>query len=204
MAKFNKILYIDYLDFFTLIYSLVNIPFYDQIYFHNAVPFFQNNKVINILKIFKISWMNNKNAPQHTRNIAHEINYKLCNDLFINEVKSLFIFFTLKKYFLKHNSKKNLESSIKRALCGNRFVFEGVTSFALLKYFFKDFKNEIHYIPKNINNYLLCQYFKDLNIKPLFLPTMVNNLKYLTYLFFVIVKKVLFLSLNLFSKLGNN
>jgi hypothetical protein len=162
----NRILYIDLLDYSSLLIGIGSLPFFDRVYFHNAIDPLQSKKTRKILASIGIHWMSFSEIPVGEWCKAFDMNIKFGNRVLKNQFLKTYMYSFLVYFFKMDNvGVKKLDASLKRRVVGN-WLNEGTSSFALLQYYFKEQKQKKIYLPSCVGNFLLAYEVDHLNLAP--------------------------------------
>ena len=165
--KIKKVLYIDYLDKFSLLYALIFGIFFNKVVFHNADIWFQSKKNQSILNKFGISWVSYHNVPiKIWCSTFKKLNHKLAKSVLKNIIKKNTLYTILIKYFnFDYLGERKLQAAIINFI-GSEWFYEGTSSFSLIDNVYPRSKYKLYYMPQNAKNYLLAIEHKE-KIKPI-------------------------------------
>src|SRR3989338_4800943 len=157
-----KIVYIDYLDWTSILIALASKFFYKHVGYHNANKFFSKASTRQFLLRFGIKWFSHTNLSINSWVSAYSLNNSLTDAvLYQMLLKNPSYLNMKKKLMLDELGEKKLNAALRKELLKN-WIYEGTTSFSLMETLFSkdDF---IRYFPSTYENYLLGLQYKRCN-----------------------------------------
>jgi hypothetical protein len=155
----KTIVYIDYLNFSSLLMAVVSKCFYQQVRFHNLAPIFKHENMIKCLNWIGIKWCNRAGTKIDAWTQAYTLNNTLSEKVLNDVFKKHRCYQKLvEKLQLDSVGVDKLNASLRRELVGSKWLYEGTASLALLDYLYGDEADiKVLYFSSNLSNYLLAK-----------------------------------------------
>jgi hypothetical protein len=150
-------LYIDFLDYFSLVIGLMAVLFFRKVFFHNALHRFQSAKARKRLKQAGIHWISFTEVPLKDYCETFRLNVVHAEKAFKELIEPTGMYtFAVEHFHLDAAGIEKLKAALMRRVTA-RWVSEGTSSLVLIDYFFGSTDCRVCYVPASINNYLVAQ-----------------------------------------------
>ncbi len=184
----KKILYIDYLDYFSLAIGLLLWPFFKKVHFHNAIKRFQSEKARLRLRKYGIHWLSYLNVPMSVYVESFNLNFDLEEKLLKNTLSKTSLYKHIITYFkLDEIAQRKMDAALRRDFQED-CIFEGTSSISLIRYVYSsDSQLKVYYLPHSLYNFYLLNELKDERIVLLVFHSIVSLiLSVLNYIYILI------------------
>jgi len=159
--KNNRVLFIEYLDYFSLLLGLLAKLFVKKIFFYNAIPRFQSEKSHQRLKFLGIEWLSYTGLHSKTYCKCFDIVAELAPKVQTNQfAKSAMLSMLIECFQLDPVGIQKLEAVLKRMMVLGSLPL-GASSIALIRHHFESSHTTIFYLPSGVKNFLIAQEVKD-------------------------------------------